>query len=96
MAMLARAFIGLPIRPPYTLNDMASDTNGLLDELGLDRAHFVGASMGSMIAQIVAIERPERVASLTSIMSTSGNPSLPGPQPKFYGRCSGRARASRR
>jgi proline iminopeptidase len=81
-AMLARALIGLPVRPPYTLNDMASDTVGPLDALDLDRAHLVGASMGGMIAQIVAIERPERVASLTSTMSTSGNRSLPGPQPK--------------
>jgi proline iminopeptidase len=81
-AMLARAVLGLHVRPPYTLNDMACDTVGLLDALGLDRAHLVGASMGGMVAQIVAIERPERVVSLTSIMSTSGNRSLPGPQLK--------------
>lgn len=80
--MLARALLGLPVRPPYTLKDMASDTVGLLDALGLDRAHLIGASMGGMIAQLVAIEHPDRVASLTSIMSTSGNRSLPGPQPK--------------
>jgi pimeloyl-ACP methyl ester carboxylesterase len=81
-AMLARALFGLPVQPPFSLNDMASDTLGLLDALGLHRAHLVGASMGGMIAQIVAIERPDRVASLTSIMSSSGNRSLPGPQPK--------------
>ena len=81
-AMLLRALLGLPVRPPYTLNAMAYDTVGLLDALGLNRAHLVGASMGGMIAQIVAIEWPERVASLTSIMSTSGNRLLPGPQRK--------------
>ena len=81
-AMLGRALLAFPVRPPYRLNDMASDTVGLLDALGVDRAHFVGVSMGGMIAQIVAIEWPERVASLASIMSTSGNPSLPGPQRK--------------
>ncbi len=81
-AMMARAFLHLPVRPPYTLGDMARDTVGLMDALGIDRAHVVGASMGGMIAQIVAIERPERVKSLSSIMSTSGDPALPGPAPK--------------
>jgi pimeloyl-ACP methyl ester carboxylesterase len=57
----------------YTLSDMAADTIGLIDALGRDRAHLVGASMGGMIAQTVAIEHPERVASLTSIMSTTGD-----------------------
>ena len=81
-AMMARAFFHLPVRPPYSLGDMARDTVGLMDALGIDRVHVVGASMGGMIAQIVAIERPERVESLTSIMSTSGDPALPGPRPK--------------
>jgi len=81
-AMMARAFFHLPVRPPYTLGDMARDTVGLMDALGIDRAHVVGASMGGMIAQIVAIEHLERVKSLTSIMSTSGDPALPGPRPK--------------
>lgn len=66
---------------PYTLNDMADDTIGLLDALSIDRAHFVGRSMGGMIAQIVASEHPERVLSLTSIMSSSGNPALPQAAP---------------
>ena len=79
-AMMARAFLGLPVRPPYTLNDMARDTVGLMDTLGIGEAHVVGASMGGMIAQIVAIEHPERVKSLTSIMSTSGDRALPGPK----------------
>lgn len=54
----------------YLLSDMADDTVGLMDALGIDQAHLVGASMGGMIAQTVAIEHPERVVSLTSIMST--------------------------
>jgi len=60
----------------YTLSDMAGDTAGLLRSLGLDSAHLVGASMGGMIAQTVAIEHPLRVRSLTSIMSTTGDPSV--------------------
>jgi pimeloyl-ACP methyl ester carboxylesterase len=66
---------------PYTLNDMANDAIGLLDALSIDRAHFVGRSMGGMIAQIAASEHPERVLSLTSIMSSSGNPALPQTAP---------------
>jgi pimeloyl-ACP methyl ester carboxylesterase len=81
-AMMARAFFGLPVRPPYTLDDMAADTVGFLDALAISNAHVVGASMGGMIAQIVAIEHPERVKSLTSIMSTSGDRALPGPKGK--------------
>ena len=57
----------------YTLSDMAADTAALLDTLGFDSAHLVGASMGGMIAQTLAIERPERVRSLTSIMSSTGD-----------------------
>jgi pimeloyl-ACP methyl ester carboxylesterase len=57
---------------PYTLSTMAADAVGLLDALGIGRAHVVGASMGGMIAQTVAIEHPEHVASLTSVMSTTG------------------------
>lgn len=60
----------------YTLSNMAGDTVGLLDALGLDAAHMVGASMGGMIAQTMAIEHPGRVRSLTSIMSTTGDPSV--------------------
>ena len=58
---------------PYTLAEMAADAAGVIDNLGLDSAHVVGISLGGMIAQILAIERPERVRSLTSIMSTTGN-----------------------
>jgi pimeloyl-ACP methyl ester carboxylesterase len=63
----------------YTLSDMAADTVGLMDALGLDGAHLVGASMGGMIAQMAAIEHPQRVRSLTSIMSTTGDPSVGRP-----------------
>ena len=67
------AFAGDTSSASYTLSDMARDTVGLLDALGLDSAHVVGASMGGMIAQTVAIEHPERVRTLTSIMSTTGD-----------------------
>ncbi|MGE7689876.1 alpha/beta fold hydrolase [Lysinibacillus sp. NPDC097214] len=66
---------------PYTLDDMSNDAIGLLDALSIDQAHFVGRSMGGMIAQIAASEYPERVLSLTSIMSSSGNPALPPTAP---------------
>jgi pimeloyl-ACP methyl ester carboxylesterase len=59
---------------PYTLSDMADDGFGLLSGLGIERAHIVGASMGAMIAQTMAIEHPERVITLTSMMSTTGEP----------------------
>ncbi|MQT15604.1 alpha/beta hydrolase [Rhizobiales bacterium Sp-1] len=62
---------------PYTLGDMAADAVGLLDALGIARAHFVGRSMGGVIAQIVASEYPDRTLSLTSIMASTGNPALP-------------------
>jgi proline iminopeptidase len=69
----ASAWLKLPVRAPYTLDDMAADTVGLLDALGIPRAHIVGASMGGMIAQVVAAGHPQRVLSLTSIMSSSGH-----------------------
>jgi pimeloyl-ACP methyl ester carboxylesterase len=72
----------LPTRVPYRLRDMAADTVGLLDSLGIPRAHFVGASMGGMIVQIVAAEHPDRVLSLTSIMSSSGDRRLPSARPE--------------
>jgi pimeloyl-ACP methyl ester carboxylesterase len=62
---------------PYTLDDMAADAVGLLDHLGIERAHVVGASMGGMIGQLVAADYPARVLSFTSIMSTTGNHELP-------------------
>lgn len=72
---IARALLRRTVTAPYTLDDMAADTVGLLDALGIERAHLVGASMGGMIAQNVAARYPQRVASLVSIMSSTGNPS---------------------
>jgi pimeloyl-ACP methyl ester carboxylesterase len=67
---------------PYLLSDMAADTAGLLKELGVPRAHVVGASMGGMIAQQLAIDRPDLVASLCSIMSTTGDRTVGHPTPE--------------
>ncbi|MCL4227403.1 MAG: alpha/beta fold hydrolase [Myxococcales bacterium] len=69
---LGRRMAGLPVAAPYTLSDMARDVVGLCDHLGVARAHVVGCSMGGMVAQHLAIEHPDRVASLTSIMSSPG------------------------
>jgi pimeloyl-ACP methyl ester carboxylesterase len=74
--------IGLVPAAPYSLKDMAHDTLGVLDALGIDKAHVVGVSMGGMIAQRVAIAAPKRVLSLTSIMSTSGARGLPQASPQ--------------
>jgi pimeloyl-ACP methyl ester carboxylesterase len=67
---------------PYTLSDMAADAAGVLEALGIGRAHIVGASMGGMIAQLVAAEHPQRTLSLTSIMSNTGNPDTPRATPE--------------
>ena len=74
--------LGLPVASPYSLKDMAADSIGVLDALGVDKAHIVGVSMGGMIAQRVALAAPQRVASLTSIMSSSGARGLPQATPK--------------
>ena len=76
--LLLLSKFGLKPKVPYTLADMANDGIGLLDSLGIDMAHIVGASMGGMIAQHMAFSHPERVRTLTSIMSTTGNRKLPG------------------
>lgn len=67
-----RQMVGLPVRAPYSLTDMADDAAGLLDALGLDSVHVMGASMGGMIGQVFAAGLPHRTRSLTSIMSSSG------------------------
>ncbi|QHE75338.1 alpha/beta fold hydrolase [Hydrogenophaga sp. PBL-H3] len=76
-----RSRLGLAVRSPYSVQDMALDAIGLLDALGVQRAHLVGVSMGGMISQRVAATVPGRVLSLTSVMSSSGAPGLPGPRP---------------
>lgn len=76
-ALMADLMAGKAVQPPYTLEDMASDTLGLMDALGIRRGHICGISMGGMIGQVMAIHHPERLASLTSIMSTTGEPNLP-------------------
>ena len=72
----------LPVRVPYSLDDMANDGMGLLDALGIDQAHVVGASMGGMIVQLMAANHSNRVLSMTSIMSTTGHRSLPRAEPE--------------
>ena len=74
--------LGLKPRAPYSLSDMAADSVGVLDALGIAAAHVVGASMGGMIAQRVALMIPAHTLSLTSIMSTSGARGLPPPRPE--------------
>ncbi len=76
---MAAALAGDPSSASYTLSDMAADAVGLLEALGLDSAHLVGASMGGYIAQTIAIEHPRRVRSLTSMMSTTGDPTVGQP-----------------
>jgi pimeloyl-ACP methyl ester carboxylesterase len=76
------ALLGDGSSASYRLSAMAADTVGLLDALGLPSAHVVGASMGGMIAQTIAIEHPTRIRSLTSIMSTTGDRSVGQPRPE--------------
>ena len=80
MTLLSK--IGFTPKVPYTLADMADDGVGLLDALGIERAHIVGASMGGMIAQHVAARHPDRCLSLTTVFSTTGNPKLPPARPE--------------
>jgi pimeloyl-ACP methyl ester carboxylesterase len=77
--LIENALTGKPINAPYTLRDMAADAVGLLDALGIKRAHVVGASMGAAITQELAIQFPDRLLSATCIMGTSGDPRLPPP-----------------
>jgi pimeloyl-ACP methyl ester carboxylesterase len=84
-AAVGAALMRQPVKAPYLLRDMAADAVGLLDALHIDKAHIVGASMGGMIAQAVAIEYPSRILTLTSIMSSTGNPDLPPATPTAMG-----------
>jgi pimeloyl-ACP methyl ester carboxylesterase len=79
LELLKLRFLKIPVEAPYRLRDMAEDTIGLMDALDIKSAHLIGASMGGMIAQEIAILFPQRVRSLTSIMSTTGNPKVPPP-----------------
>ncbi|UPK74149.1 alpha/beta fold hydrolase [Nocardioidaceae bacterium SCSIO 66511] len=80
---IIRAFVGDHGRAAYTMSDLADDGFGLLDALDIESCHVVGASMGGMIAQTMAIEHPERVRSLTSIMSTTGRRTVGWQHPKL-------------
>jgi pimeloyl-ACP methyl ester carboxylesterase len=82
MAQFLAASQGQPVQAPYHLTDMAADGIGLLDHLGVESAHIVGASMGGMIVQTMAIEHPARVRTLTSIMSTTGDTNFGQPTPE--------------
>jgi len=84
--LLARRAAGEPLGVAYDLGDMAEDAAGLLDHLELSNAHVVGASMGGMIAQTLAVAHPRRVRSLTSIMSSTGHPGLPPAKPEAMAR----------
>lgn len=77
--------LGRRATAPYLLSDMAADAFGLMDHLGIESAHVAGASMGGMIAQTMAIERPRRVRSLVSVMSNTGNRWSGQPALKTYG-----------
>ncbi len=92
IAAFAAAARGGTVESAYTLSDMAADTAGLLDALDIASAHVVGASLGGMIAQTLALEHPARVRSLTSIMSTPGDRDLPGATPAAAAPCSRRRR----
>jgi pimeloyl-ACP methyl ester carboxylesterase len=94
-AEILGALGGTPPRAPYLLADMAADAVTVLDALGIDSAHVVGASMGGMIAQTIAIEHRDRVRSLTSIMSTTGDPTVGAPTPEILGVLLGPPPASR-
>jgi len=83
MSFLGNSLFGKNLEVPYQLTDMAEDTLCLMDALNIEKAHIVGASMGGMIAQCIALNSPQRVMSLTSIMSTTGNRSLPKPSASF-------------
>lgn len=84
-AMLQAQMQGEPLESPYLLKDLADDAVGLLDAIGVQSAHVVGVSMGGMIVQEMAIQHAQRIQTMTSIMSSTGNPALPPPKPEAIG-----------
>ena len=82
---MVRFALGMRVSSPYTLADMAADSVGILDALGIPKAHICGASMGGMIAQQIVVRHPDRVKSLTLMMTSSGARKLPGPSMKVRG-----------
>lgn len=82
MKIIEALMRGETINPPYTFEDMAADTIGLLDALSIEKAHICGMSMGGMIAQTMALNYPKRVLSLISIYSRTGDPEEPQPKPE--------------
>lgn len=82
LAMMGDLALGRVPQAPYMLTDMAADTVGVLDAFGIDKAHVVGASMGGMISQTMAIHHSARLRSMTSIMSSTGDRALPQPTPE--------------
>ena len=85
MALYAQSIAGEPVEAPYSLSEMAGDAVGLLDALDIPAAHIVGASMGGMIVQMMAIEHADRVLSMTSIMSTTGASDVGQPDAEAIG-----------
>lgn len=81
-AVVTALMQGQKIDAPYSLEDMADDTIGLLDALNIEKAHILGISMGSAIAQIIGYRNPARVLSLIPVMGTTGNPELPQAKPE--------------
>jgi len=85
LAMFQSQMQGEPLASPYLLEDMANDAVGLLDAIGVQSAHVVGVSMGGMIVQEMAIHHPQRIRTMTSVMSSSGNPVQLQPEPEAIG-----------
>lgn len=89
VAAMVRSRAGLAVQAPYTLRDMAADVKGIMDAQGIDQAHLVGISMGGMISQLVAATWPDRVRSVTLMMTSTNSPKLPMPKPGLIARLSG-------
>lgn len=89
VAAMVRSRAGLAVQAPYTLRDMAADVKGIMDALGIDQTHLVGVSMGGMISQLVASTWPERVKSVTLMMTSTNSPRLPMPKPGLIVKLSG-------